>query len=219
VVATLPVNVDPKTSLSLTSSIFCQNPPAVGKVASADFLALKRVVVLQSILFLFCQPERAVELGLTPIFLHQAVGLESLEVRQVAEGGEAKDLQESLRRDIGERGARLRGADRAVDQAVLLERGNDVASDLASRELGNLPPRDRLQISDGGQGKGLRPGQFRNVIRRPPGMGGANRWRETSFGAQRIAAGDKDEGVRTAAQLVNEVGDQIVEPAGCQAPS
>ena len=45
-------------------------------------------------------------------------------------------------------------------------------------------------------------------------MGGADRRGEAGFRAQGIAAGDKDEVVRAAAQLVNEVGDQIVEPAG-----
>ena len=45
-------------------------------------------------------------------------------------------------------------------------------------------------------------------------MGGADRRREAGFGAQRIAAGDQGEVVRAAAQLVDEVGDQIVEPAG-----
>ena len=44
-------------------------------------------------------------------------------------------------------------------------------------------------------------------------MRGADRRREAGFGAQRIAAGDLDEVVRAAAQLVDEVGDQIVEPA------
>jgi transposase-like protein len=34
----------------------------------------------------------------------------------------------------------------------------------ASRQPRNLPPRDRLQISDRGEGKGLGPGQLGNVI-------------------------------------------------------
>jgi hypothetical protein len=45
-------------------------------------------------------------------------------------------------------------------------------------------------------------------------MGGADRRGEPRFGAQRVAAGDEGEVVRAAAQLVDEVGDQIVEPAG-----
>ena len=45
-------------------------------------------------------------------------------------------------------------------------------------------------------------------------MGGADRRGEAGFGAQRIAAGDEGEIVRAAAQLVDEIGDQIVEPAG-----
>ena len=44
-------------------------------------------------------------------------------------------------------------------------------------------------------------------------MGGADRRREAGFGAERIAAGDEGEVVRAAAQFVDEVGDQIVEPA------
>ena len=76
------------------------NPPT-----AADFLALKRVVVLQSILFLFCQPERAVEVVLAPAL--SAVGpsaLSSLEVRQIAESGEAeRPPGKFLHRDIGER--------------------------------------------------------------------------------------------------------------------
>ena len=80
--------------------------------------------------------------------------------------------------------------------------------------LRNLPPRHRLQISDRSQGKGLRPGQFGNVVPSQSGMGGADRRGEAGFGAQRIAAGDEGEIVGAAAQLVDEVGDQIVEPAG-----
>ena len=45
-------------------------------------------------------------------------------------------------------------------------------------------------------------------------MRGADRRGEAGFGAERIAAGDEGEIVRAAAQLVDEVGDQIVEPAG-----
>ena len=45
-------------------------------------------------------------------------------------------------------------------------------------------------------------------------MGGADRRGEAGFGVQRIAAGDKGEIVGAAAQLVDEIGDQIVEPAG-----
>ena len=116
-------------------------------------------------------------------------------------------------RHIGERGAGLRGADRAVDQAMALEGGDDVAADLASRQPRNLPPRDRLQISDRGQRKGFGPGELGNVVPSPSGMGGADRRGEARFGAQRIAAGDKGEVVGAAAQLVDEVGDQIVEPA------
>ena len=44
-------------------------------------------------------------------------------------------------------------------------------------------------------------------------MGRADRRGEAGFGAKGIAAGDLDEVVRAAAQLVSEVGDQIVEPA------
>ena len=86
--------------------------------------------------------------------LHQAFGLEPFEVGQVAQGSEAERLEEFPRRHIRKRRAGLRGADGAVDQAVAFERGNDVAADLASRELRNLPPCDRLQISDRGQRKG-----------------------------------------------------------------
>ena len=45
-------------------------------------------------------------------------------------------------------------------------------------------------------------------------MGGADRRGEPGFGAKRIAAGDEGEIVGAAAQLVDEIGDQIVEPAG-----
>jgi len=44
-------------------------------------------------------------------------------------------------------------------------------------------------------------------------MDGADRRREPSFRAQGVAAGDLDKVVRPAAQFVDEVGDQIVEPA------
>ena len=42
---------------------------------------------------------------------------------------------------------------------------------------------------------------------------------EAGFGAQRIAAGDEGEVVGAAAQFVDEVGDQIVEPAGSGRPA
>ena len=45
-------------------------------------------------------------------------------------------------------------------------------------------------------------------------MDGADRRGEAGLGAQRIAAGDEGEIVGAAAQLVDEIGDQIVEPAG-----
>ena len=44
-------------------------------------------------------------------------------------------------------------------------------------------------------------------------MGGADRRGEAGFGVQRIAAGDQGEIVGAAAQFVDEIGDQIVEPA------
>ena len=69
---------------------------------------------------------------------------------------------------------------RAVDQAVALERGDDVAADLPPRQPRNLPPCDRLQISDRREGKGLRPGQFRNVIPARPG------WAARIAGAKRV---------------------------------
>jgi hypothetical protein len=78
----------------------------------------------------------------------------------------------------------------------------------------NLPPRNRPQISDRSQGKGLGPGQFRNVVRSQSGMRSADRRGEASLGVQCIAAGDKGEIVGAAAQLADEIGDQIVEPAG-----
>ena len=90
---------------------------------------------------------------------------------------------------------------------------DDVAADLASRQFRNLPPRHRLQISDRRQRKGFRLGELPNRIPCPSGMGGADRRREAGFGAQRIAAGDEGEVVGAAAQFVDEVGDQIVEPA------
>ena len=76
------------------------------------------------------------------------------------------------------------------------------------------PLRHRLQISDRRQRKGLRLGELPNRIPCPSRMGGADRRGEAGFGAQRIAAGDEGEIVGAAAQLVDEVGDQIVEPAG-----
>ena len=45
-------------------------------------------------------------------------------------------------------------------------------------------------------------------------MSGADRRSEAGFGAERIAASDEGEIVGAAAQLVDEIGDQIVEPAG-----
>ena len=75
------------------------------------------------------------------------------------------------------------------------------------------PLRHRLQISNRRQRKGLRLGELPDRIPCPTGMGGADRRREPGFGAQRIAAGDLNEVVRAAAQFVDEVGDQLVEPA------
>ena len=130
--------------------------------------------------------ERAVEV-LPPLpCLHQAFGLEPLEVGQVAQRGERERLQEFSRRHIGEGGAGLRRADRAVDQAVAFQGGDQVAADLPARQFGNLPPRDRLQISDGGQREGLGPGQFGNAVPSQSGMGGANRRGEAGFRVKRI---------------------------------
>ena len=158
------------------------------------------------------QPEGAVEIILWHS-LQQASGLELFEVGQVSQRSEPERLQEFPRRHIGERRAGLRGADGAVDEPLALEGGDDVAADLPSRQLRNLPPCDRLQISDRRQRKGLRPRELRDVVPSQAGMGGADRRREAGFGAQRIAAGDEGEVVRAAAQFVDEVGDQIVEPA------
>ena len=72
----------------------------------------------------------------------------------------------------------------------------------------------RLQIGDRGERKGLRPGQFGNVVPSQSGVGGADRRGEARFGAQSIAAGDEGEIVGAAAQLVDEISDQSVEPAG-----
>ena len=63
----------------------------------------------------------AVEIVVTLSYPRQIFGLEPFDVRQVAKAGEPERLQEFPRRDIGERRAGLRGADRAVDQAVALE--------------------------------------------------------------------------------------------------
>ena len=96
---------------------------------------------------------------------------------------------------------------------MALQRGDDVAADLPPRQLRDLPPRDRLQIGDRGQGEGFGPGQFRNVVPSQSGMRSADRRREAGLGAQRIAAGDERKVVRATAQLLDEIGDQIVEPA------
>ena len=91
-----------------------------------------------------------------------------------------------------------------------------MTSRLISRpaSLRNLPPRHRLQISDRRQRKGLRPGELRDAVPSEAGMGDADRRPEPGLGAQRIAAGDEGEIVGAAAQFVDEIGDQIVEPAG-----
>ena len=64
---------------------------------------------------------------------------------------------------------------------MALEGGDHVATDLPSRELGNLSPGDRLQISNRGQRECLRPGQLRNVIPSPFGMRSADRRREAGL--------------------------------------
>jgi hypothetical protein len=76
------------------------------------------------------------------------------------------------------------------------------------------PPRHWLQISDRGQRKGLCPREHDHVVPSEAGRGGADRRREARFGTERIAAGDKGEIVGAAAQFMDEIGDQIVEPAG-----
>src|SRR5574337_736817 len=142
--------------------------------------------------------------------LEQPIGLKPLEVGQVAQGGESKNLQEFPRRDIGERRARLRRADGAVDQALAFQRGDDVAADLPTRQPGNLPPGHRLQIGDRRQGKILGAGEV-SALPCPAGMRDFDRRREPGFGSQRIAAGDEHEIVRARAQLFLQVGDQVVE--------
>ena len=77
-----------------------------------------------------------------------------------------------------------------------------------------IPPCHRLQISDRGQRKSFRSSELGDVVPSEAGMGGADRRGEAGSGAQGIAAGDEGEVVGAAAQFVDEVGDQIVEPAG-----
>ena len=98
-------------------------------------MAWKHIAVILSI----TKPERTVEVVVPLPAPKQASGLEPFEVGQIAQGGEAERLQEFPRGDIRERGAGLRGADRAVDQPMALEGGDDVAADFASREPRNLP--------------------------------------------------------------------------------
>ena len=92
--------------------------------ASRDLGTRSRV----ELFLLIDDPKGAVEVVQPRPCVQQAFGLEPVEVRQIAQGGEAERLQECLRRHIGEGGAGLRGADRAVDQAVALEGGDDVAA-------------------------------------------------------------------------------------------
>jgi hypothetical protein len=130
------------------------------------------------IILLAAEAERVIQIILSLPCLQQAFGLELFEVRQIAKSGEAERLQEFSCRHIGERRARLRRADGAVDEAMTLEGGDDVAADFAAREPGNLPPRHRLQIGDRGQDEGFGPGEIRNVVPCPTGMDGADRRRE-----------------------------------------
>jgi hypothetical protein len=66
----------------------------------------ERVVVFQNITVLAVrESERTVEIILPLPCLHHAFGLEPIEVGQIAQSGEAKCLQECLRRHIGEWGA------------------------------------------------------------------------------------------------------------------
>jgi hypothetical protein len=71
----------------------------------------------------------------------------------------------------------------------------------ASLEISPLG--DRLQISDGGQGEGLRPSEFGHVVP-SEARGGADRRGEAGFGAERIAAGDEIE-IAGAAAIGAEV--------------
>ena len=85
-------------------------------------------------------PKRIVEVGVPLPSLEQAFGFEPFDVGQVTQGRESERLQECPRRHIGEGRARLRGADRAVDQAAALKGGDDVAADFAPRQPGKSPP-------------------------------------------------------------------------------
>jgi hypothetical protein len=85
------------------------------------------------------QPNRAIEIILSLPYPQLALGLEPLEVGQVAQRGEAERLQEFPRRHIGERRAGLRRSDGAVDQAMTFQRSDNVAADFAPRQPGNLP--------------------------------------------------------------------------------
>jgi hypothetical protein len=100
---------------------------------------------LQRRIFFVEEAECAVGFGLALGCLRRAFAFEPLDVGQVAQRGEPERLEELPRRHIGEGGAGLRGADRAVNEPVALEGGDDVAADFAARQFRNLPPRDRCK--------------------------------------------------------------------------
>ena len=76
---------------------------------------------MQRRIFFVEEAECAVEFGLALGCLRREFAFEPFDVGQVAQGGEPEHLEELPRRHIGERRARLRRADRAVDKALAFE--------------------------------------------------------------------------------------------------
>src|SRR5271165_4248335 len=98
----------------------------------------------------------------------------------MAQGGEPKHFKESFRRDISEGRPRLGRAEAPVDEAMTLQRADDVAADLPSGKPRDLRPRCWLQVSDNCHGQELGRRQFGKTrvaqapaVRRSDGVGEA----------------------------------------------
>ena len=188
---------------------FSADAQAIGVSVTVRLVELH--VVLENRFVIPGNPKGAVEVDVPFRPLQQTFVFEPFDVWKVAQRREPKHLQEFLRRDIGEGRTGLGRAQGPVDEIEALQAADDVAADLLAGESRHIGAGRRLQVSNRRHRQKFGRRQLGRAsvakiarTRRP------DRVRKARFGAQLIAAGDEDEFVGSCAQLVRDVGDQIV---------